>query len=111
MGDMHLMALVSVIMNEDTRAKEIWRVMRRVTREPLHIRPKIFSPRGVILNRRDIERDPALVESYLQTQIDVICHFDDVYRKIQDGWIMASQRIWNNLPHSFKNREYHNPER
>ena len=24
---------------------------------------------------------------------------------------MASQRRWNNLPHSLKNREYHTPER
>ena len=39
MGDMQLMALVSWMMNEDTREKEIWRVMRRRNREPLHIRP------------------------------------------------------------------------
>ena len=50
MGDMQLMALVSWMMNEDTREKEIWRVMRRRNREPLHIKPKLFIPRGVILN-------------------------------------------------------------
>ena len=71
----------------------------------------MFSPRGVILNHREIEKDPALGESYLQTQNQVIGHFDDVSRKIEEECIMASQRIWNNLPHSLKNREYHTPER
>ena len=50
MGDMQLMALASWIMNEDTREKEIRRVMRRINREHLHIRPELFNPRGVILN-------------------------------------------------------------
>ena len=76
------MALVSWMMNEDTRAKEIWMVMRRRNREPLHIIPEFFSPRGVMLNRREIERDPALVKSYLQTQTQVIGHFDYVSRNI-----------------------------
>ena len=79
-GDMHLMALVSWMMNEDTREKEIWWVMRRRNREPLHIIQEFFNPRGFILNRREIERDPTLVESYLQTQTQVIGHFDDVSR-------------------------------
>ena len=90
MGDMQLMALTSWMMNEDTRAKEIWRVMRRRNREPLHIRSEFFGPRGVILNRREIERDPTLVESYLQTQTQVIGHFDDVSRHIENESIMAS---------------------
>ena len=90
MGDMQLMDLVSWMMNEDTRAKEIWWIMRRRNREPLHIRPELFSPRGVILNRQEIERDSALVESYVQTQTQVIGHFDDVSRKIEYECIMAS---------------------
>ena len=65
MGDMKLKALTSWMKNEDTRAKEIWKVMGRINREPLYIRLEFFSPRGVILNHRDIERDPALLESYL----------------------------------------------
>ena len=90
MGDIQLMTLVSWVMNEDTRAKEIWWVMRRRNREPLHIRPELFSPRGVILNHQEIERDPALVESYLQNQNQVIGHFDDVSRQIEEESIMAS---------------------
>ena len=82
MGDMQLMDLVSWMMNEDTRATEIWWVMRRRNRETLHIRPELFSPRVVILNRRGIERDPPLVESYLQTQTQVIGHFHDISRQI-----------------------------
>ena len=68
MGDMQLMALASWMVNEDFRANEIWKAMGRRNREPLYIRPKLFSPRGVILNHREIERDPALVESYPRTQ-------------------------------------------
>ena len=110
MGDMQLMALASWMINEDTRAKDIWKVMGRRNREPLYIIPEFFSPRGVILNSQEIERDPALVESYLQTQTQVIYLFDDVSRQLEDDCIMASQRRWNNLPHSLKNREYHIPE-
>ena len=65
MGDMQLMALVSWMVNEDNRSKEIWKVMGRRNREPLHIKPELFSTREVILNRQEIERDPTLVESYL----------------------------------------------
>ena len=89
-GDMQLTTLVSWMVNEDTREKEIWRVMGRRNREPLYIRPECFNPRGVILNHRDIKRDPALVESYLQTQTQVIGHFDDVSRQIEDECIMAN---------------------
>ena len=71
MGDMQLMALASWMMNEDIREKETWTFMSRRNREPLHIRPELFSPKGVILNRREIERDPTLVESYLQTQTQI----------------------------------------
>ena len=39
MGDMQLMALVSWMVNEDTREKEIWRVMGRRNKEPLYMRP------------------------------------------------------------------------
>ena len=105
-----MMALVSWMMNEDTREKEIWMVIRRRNREPLYIRLELFSPRGVILNLREIERDPTLVESYLQTQTQVIGHYDYVSRQIEYEWIMANQRRWNNLPHSLKNREYHTPK-
>ena len=42
---------------------------------------KIVHPKRIILNRREIERDPELVESYLKTQTQVIGHFDDVSRK------------------------------
>ena len=85
--------------------------MIRINREPLHIRPEFSSPRGVILNHKEIENDHAIVESYLQTQTQVIGHFDDISRQIEDELIMASQRRWNNLPHSLKNREYHTPNR
>ena len=68
------------MVNEDNRAKEIWKVMRRRNREPLYLRLEVFNPRGVILNHREIEKDPALVESYLQPQNQVIGHFDDVSR-------------------------------
>lgn len=57
------MALAYWMVNEDTREKEIWKVMGRRNREPLYIIPELFSPRGVILNDREIERDHALVES------------------------------------------------
>ena len=80
MGDMQLMALASWMTNEDTRSKEIWRVMGRRNREPLYIIPEFFNRSGVILNHREIEKDPALVDSYLQTQNQVIGHFDDVSR-------------------------------
>ena len=40
MGDMKLMALISWMMNEDTREKSIWRVMGRRNREPLYIIPE-----------------------------------------------------------------------
>ena len=49
MGDIQLTAMV----NEDTREKEIWRVMGRRNKEPLYIRPELFSPKGVILNRQE----------------------------------------------------------
>ena len=68
MGDMHLMALASWMVNEDTREKETRKVMGRRNREPFYLRPEVFSPRGVILNHREIKKDPAFVESYLQTQ-------------------------------------------
>ena len=41
----------------------------------------------------------------------MIGHFDDVSREIEYEGIMASQRRWNNLPHSLKNMEYNTPER
>ena len=106
---MHLMALASWMVNEDNRAKEIWKVMGRRNIEPLYLRPKVFSPRRVILNHREIEKEPALVESYVQAQNQVIGNFDDVSRKIEYEFIMASQRRWNHLPHILKNKEYHTP--
>ena len=54
MGDMQLMALASWMFNEETRAQEMRRVMRRENREPLHIREELFSPRGVINNHLNI---------------------------------------------------------
>ena len=70
----------------------------------------MFSPIVVILNLQEIERDPTLVESYLQNQTQVIGHFDDVSRQIEYECIMASQRRWNNFPHNLKDREYHTLE-
>ena len=67
-GDMKLMALSSRMLNEDNRAKEILKIMGRRNREPLYLRTIVFSPRGVILNHLEIEKDPPLVQSYLQTQ-------------------------------------------
>ena len=68
MGDIKSMVLASWMVNEDNRAKEIWKVMERRNIEPLYLRIEVLSPRGVILNHREIEKDLALVESYLQTQ-------------------------------------------
>ena len=84
MGDMQLMALASWMVNEDTREKEIWKVMGRRKREPLYIRLEFLSPRGVILNHQEIERDHAMAESYLKNQNQVIVHFVDVYIKIEE---------------------------
>ena len=78
------MALESWMVNEYTREKEIWKVVGRRNKEPLYIRPELFIPRGVILNHQEIERHPALVESYVQTHKQVIGHFDDVSRQIED---------------------------
>ena len=74
------MALESWMVNEDNRAKEIWNIMGRRNIEPLYFRTEVFSQRGVILNHQEIEKDLALVEIYLQTQNQVIDHFDDVSR-------------------------------
>ena len=41
--DMQLMALASWMVNEETRAQEMRRVMRRENKEPLHIREELFS--------------------------------------------------------------------
>ena len=38
MGDMQLISLASWMVNEDNRAKEIWKVMGRRNREPLYLR-------------------------------------------------------------------------
>ena len=84
------MALASWMVNEGNRAKEIWKVIGRRNREPLYLRPEVFSPRGVILNHREIERDPIMVESYLQTQNQVIGHFDDFSKQIEEECIMAN---------------------
>ena len=77
---MNLMALASWMMNADTREKEIWSFMGIRNKEALYIIPQFFSPRGFILNHLEIERDSTLVESYLQTQTQIICLFDDVSR-------------------------------
>ena len=62
MGNMQLMELASWMVNEETRAQEVRRVMRRENIEPLHIREELFSPRGVINNHIKIEKDAKLAE-------------------------------------------------
>ena len=54
MGDMQFMELATWMVNEDTRAQEMKRVMKRESREPLHIKAELFSPRGVINNQINI---------------------------------------------------------
>ena len=111
MGGMKLMALASWMVNEETRSQDMERVIRRENREPLHIMVELFSPRGVINNHIKIERDPELAKRYLHTQAQAIAHFDDVSRLLEDEYIMASHRRWNNLPHNLGSMEYHTPER
>ena len=80
MGDIQLMELASWMVNEETRAQEMRRVMKRENREALHINAELFSPRGVINNRINIENDPALAEKYLHTQAQAMARFFDVSR-------------------------------
>ena len=109
MEDMQLMELASSMVNEESRAQEVRRVIRRENMLPIHIRLELFNSRGVINNHLKIEKDDALAEKYLSTQAQAMAHFDDVYRLFGDEWIMDSQRNWNILPHSLRNLEYHTP--
>lgn len=68
MEDMQLISLSSWMVNEESRAHELRRVMRRENEEPIHIREELFNPRGVINNHIKIEKDDAFVENYLSTQ-------------------------------------------
>ena len=95
------------MVNEEARAQEVRRVMRRENREPIHIREKTFSCRGTIKNHLKIEKDDALVENYLNTQVQAMAHFDDASRFLGDECIMASQRRRNSLPHYLINMEYY----
>jgi len=39
-----------------------------------------------------------------------MAHFDDVSRFLGNEFIIASQRRWNNVPHSLRKMKYHTPE-
>lgn len=78
------------MVNEEAKAQEVRRVMRRENMEPLHIRAEIFSPKGVINNHLKIEKDDSLTEKYLITQAQDMAHFDDVSRFLGDECIMDS---------------------
>ena len=98
------------MVNEETRAQEMRRVMIREIIKPLHIRAEIFSPRGVINNHLNIEKDLALAERYFHTQAQSMAYFDDFSKLLGDECIMDIQRRRNNLPHILINMEYHTLE-
>jgi len=75
LGDLQLMALASWMSNEDTRVKEVKRVLEREEIYPLYIRAEHINSITVISTHNLITNDPHLAPRCLSTQEQVVTHF------------------------------------
>jgi len=59
--------------HDESREKEIKRIMTKEIEEPLWIRIELQGPRLIIANHRVIEEDPIMVAKYIEKQEQTIC--------------------------------------
>jgi len=100
LGDLQLMALVSSMNHENSRATKMKIILAREKNEPLFIRAKQSNPMVLISTHNLIENDPHLAPRYLVAQEQAISHFEDMFRLLRDDNIHACKMRWKTLPHS-----------
>jgi len=111
LGDLQLMALASWMNHEELRAAEMKRILAKEKNEPLFIRVEQSNPMALINTHNRIANDPQLAPRYLVAQEQAISHFEDMFRLLGEDSIHDCLRRWNTLPHNFKIKEYHSPQR
>jgi len=96
--DLQLMAFASWMSHENSRAKEVKRVLEREEKEPLYIRAEQTNSMVVISTHNIIANDPQLAPRYLATQEQAVTHFEDTLILLWDENKQACQRRWGTLP-------------